>query len=170
MSARGALLLFFLSSCGPAGTELARDPLPPSTWEIPRVDPCTLLSRAAMEALVGSAVNDLGPGGTAVDGSACEYTGAGPFVVTLGLMSTNAYESLKLDFGGEPVHGVGTSALVDGADPLGDVTLVARSAEAAVLIRISGIVPGAAGRSRRQLAADIARNALEQEVVIGRPS
>jgi 4-amino-4-deoxy-L-arabinose transferase-like glycosyltransferase len=133
-----------------------------TSWALPDIEPCAILSGAAMEAVVGSAVGEPQPGGTAVDGSACQYTGSGPFVVTLGLMSTKAYESLRMDFGGEPVLGAGFSALADGPDPLGDVTLVARSRDAAVLVRISGIVPNAAGPARRALAAKIAREALDR--------
>jgi hypothetical protein len=97
-----------------------------------------------------------------MDGSACQYTGPGPFVITLGYMSTNAYESLKVDFGGEPVLDTGIAALADGPDQLGDVNLVARSPDAAVLVQISGRLPNAAGQARRALAAEIARQGLDR--------
>jgi hypothetical protein len=97
-----------------------------------------------------------------MDGSACQYAGSGPFVITLGFMSTNAYESLRVDFGGKPVPDLGAGALVDGPDQLGDVTLVARSLNAAVLVQISGRIPGVAGSGRRTLAAEIAREALHR--------
>lgn len=163
-----AILVALAASCRRSPGEddriraAARSPRLATSWVLPEVDPCAILSRTAVEALVGSPVGDPRPGGTAVDGSACEYTGSGPFVITVGLMSTNAYESLKVDFGGEPVLGTGASALVDGPDQLGDVILVARSVNAALLVQISGVIPGAAGPARRALAAEIARQALDR--------
>ncbi len=163
-----ALLLALLASCQHSPREdegsraAERAPRQATSWRLPQVDPCAILSRTAVEALVGSPVGDPRPGGTAVDGSACQYVGTGPFVVTLGFMSTNAYESLKVDFGGEPVSGTGLSALVDGPDQLGDVIFVARSLNAAVLVQISGVIPGAAGTARQHLAAEIARRALDR--------
>jgi hypothetical protein len=137
--------------------------LPPTaSWYLPQVDPCAILSRPAVEALAGSPVGESRPGGTAMDGSACQYVGTGPFVITLGYMSTNAYESLKVDFGGEPVLDTGIAALADGPDQLGDVNLVARSPDAAVLVQISGRLPNAAGQARRALAAEIARQGLDR--------
>jgi len=132
-----------------------------ASWLLPRIDPCAILPRPAVEALVGSSVYPR-PGGTTVDGSACQYIGAGPFVITLGFMSTNAYESLKIDFGGKQVPDTGSSALIDGPDQLGDVVLIARNAHVAVLVQISGVIPRAVGPARRALAADIARQALER--------
>ena len=84
------------------------------------------------------------------------------FVITMGLISTSAYESLRLDFGGDRVPGVGDEALVDGPDQLGDVTLVARAGDVAVMVMVSGNVPGTVGPARRRLAADVARRALER--------
>jgi hypothetical protein len=159
------LALVAACQCSPRQDEPVRaavqPPRPATSWEIPDVDPCAILPASAVEALAGSPVGHPRPGGTAVDGSACQYVGTGPFVITLGLMSTNAYESLKVDFGGTPVLDVGSSALVDGPDQLGDVTLVARSLDAAVLIQISGVIPGAVGPARRDLAERIARQALK---------
>ena len=163
-----ALVLVLLASCRPSSGEderiraAARAPRLATSWGIPDVNPCAILSRKAVEALTGSPVDGPRPGGTAMDGSACQYTGTPPFVITLGLMSTNAYESLQVDFGGEPVLDLAASALVDGPDQLGDVTLVARSLNAAVLVQVSGEIPGAAGPRRRALAAEIARQALDR--------
>lgn len=173
MRVRGCLsvlasLLALLASCQrpPWANEktptAARAPRLASSWQLPEAGPCVILSRTTVEALVGSPVANPRLGGTAVDGSACQYTGPGPFVITLGYMSTNAYESLKIDFGGDPVIGTGSSALVDGPDQLGDVVLVARSLDAAVLVQISGVLPGAVGPAKRVLAAEIARQALDR--------
>jgi hypothetical protein len=140
----------------------ARGPRPEAMWAIPRVAPCSVLSRSAVAAVIGDSVLDSRIGGTAVDGSACQYRGTGPFVVRLGLMSVNAYESLELDFGGDTVPDVGTGALVDGPDPLGDVTLVAKRGNTAILVQISGVIPGAVGQARRAMAASLARQALDR--------
>lgn len=163
-----ALLLALVGSCQrPPGEDqpmraATRAPRLATSWGIPDVNPCAILSRTAVEALAGSPMDEPRLGGTAVDGTACQYIGTGPFVITLGFMSTNAYESLQVDFGGDPVPGLGADALVDGPDQLGDVTLVARSLDAAVLVQISGVIPGAVGPSRRALAAEIARQALNR--------
>lgn len=140
----------------------AAPPTPPSatSWYLPSIRACAILPRTVVEALIGGPVDHPRPGGTAVDGSACRYTGPGPFVVTLGYLSTNAYESLKFDVGGDPVPDTGADARVDGPDRLGDVTLVARSRAAAVQVQISGVIPGAAAPDRRALATELARQAL----------
>jgi hypothetical protein len=155
------LFLAMLASCRPSAGDGPPQAaaLLPASWAVPVIDPCEILSRRAIETLAGSAVAEPRPGGTAVDGTACQYAGPGPFVITVGMMSTNAYESLRVDFGGDRVADVGLSAQLAGPDRLGDITLVAREQDAAVLVMISGTLP-AAGPPRGQLAATIAREAL----------
>ena len=87
-----------LASCrysspeGQRSRAAARAPRLATSWDIPEVNPCAILSRTAVETLTGTSVADPWPGETAMDGSACQYAGSGPFVITLGFMSTNAYD------------------------------------------------------------------------------
>ena len=52
--------------------------------------------------------------------------------------------------------------MTNGPDQLGDVILAARSLDAAVLVQVSGVIPGAVGPARRALATEIARQALDR--------
>jgi hypothetical protein len=163
------LLLGALVACRPPSPgvhdirAVARGSMPPGRWGLPKTDPCAVLPRTVIESLAGATVQSPEPGGATIDGSACRFTGSEErFVITMGLISTNAYESLRLDFGGDRVSGVGDEALVDGPDQLGDVTLVARAGDAAVMVMVSGNMRGTVGPARRRLAADIARRALER--------
>jgi hypothetical protein len=108
-----------------------------SSWAIPDVEPCALVSRAEAEAIMGKLSEGPRPGGTAADGTACAYVGETSILATVGVISTNSFEDRRSEPGNIPVSGSVHEMFVAQTNGFRDVRLLARLGAVALLINVA---------------------------------
>jgi len=131
------------------------------SWALPDVDPCALVTRAEAEAVMGQLREEPRPGGTAADGTACAYIGTNALVVTIGVISTNTFESRKFDPGNTKIAGIGDEAYTTKPNAFGDVYLFARTDEAAVMINVTVGAEDDVRARGQHIAEALAQQALD---------
>ncbi len=133
-----------------------------NSWALPDVDPCTLVTRAEAEAVMGLLKKEPNPGGTAADGTSCAYVGTNSLVVTIGVISTNTFELRKFDSGNTTIAGIGDEAYMTKPNAFGDVYLYARKGEAAVMVNVTVGAEDEMRDIRQQIAGALAQRALDR--------
>ena len=118
-------------------TDITKIKYKAGSWAIPDVAPCALIDKADAEAVMGLLRDEPKPGGTAIDGTACAYISREPFVVTVGIISTNSFEVGKFDAGNRMINNLGDEAYITAPNAFEDVNLLARRENVAVLINVS---------------------------------
>jgi hypothetical protein len=129
------------------------------SWAPTDVNPCTLILASEAEAILGPLSQSPHPGGTAIDGTACMYV-ARTAVVSIGVISTMAYESRKCEPWNVAIEDLGVDAY---AVPLyaGDVQLFVRTDQSALMMTLTTerAVPD---RTRQRMVTDLAVIALRR--------
>jgi hypothetical protein len=126
-------------------TAISADSLPTS-WMLPfdprteawPIDPRTLVPRAEAEAIMGPVVRGPMSGGWELDGPACTYLSHDDQVVSVAVISTQAFDLERHDPQSVTVASDNASAYAARPGPLGQVRLFARSVKSAVLVHVSG--------------------------------
>jgi hypothetical protein len=154
-----AICLLFFPACRSFDADA---PLGSMQWVIPDVNPCTLITRDEAEAVVGSLRDAPKPGGSATDGTACAYIGADPFVISVGVISPNAFEMRKFDAGNKLIEDVGDEAYMTKPDAFEDVYLFARRGEAAIVVVVTAGAWDAGKTERYRVAGILAQKALDR--------
>ena len=122
---------------GNPSTPISAESLP-NSWARPLIDPRTLIPRAEAEAIIGPLVGGPTGGGWELDGTACTYLSHDGLVVSVAIISTEAFDLERHDPQSVTVSSDSASAYAARTGPLGDVRLFSRSVESAVLVHISG--------------------------------
>jgi len=104
-------------------------------------------------------------GGWELDGRACTFLGPQGLVLSIAIISTNAFALERYDPSSKAISGVGLSAYVAGGSPLGGLRLFARTLNSAVIVHISG--PLNDKRALLKIATDLATRALYNLDIIG---
>ncbi len=141
-------------------TDTAKVKYKTGSWTIPEVAPCALIGKAEAEAVMGLLKNEPKPGGTAIDGTACAYISPEPFVVTVGIISTNSFELRKLDSGNRMINNLGDEAYVTNPNAFEDVYLLARQENVAVMINVTAGAWDEEKVERYRIAKTLAQTAL----------
>jgi len=136
-----------------------------ATNYLPAIDPRTLVSSREAQTIIGPSVFGPATGGWELDGRACTFLARGGLVLSLSVISTNAFALQRFDPRSANVPGVGLAAYAVRGDPPGDIRLFARDLKSAVLIHLSG--PESGAETRLQLAKNIAAKALYKLDQIG---
>jgi hypothetical protein len=118
----------------------------PTSWMLPfdpqtkawPIDPRTLVPRSEAEAVMGPLVRGPTSGGWELDGTACTYLSSDGVVLSLAIISTQAFDLERHDPQSVAVSSDSLSAYAARTGPLGDLRLFFRSVESAVLIHVSG--------------------------------
>jgi len=129
------------------------------TWGPADIDPCTLIPRSKAETILGPLKQSPHPGGTAIDGTACMYV-ARTAVLSVGVLSTMAFESRKCDPWNVAIEDLGVDAY---AVPLsgGDLQLFVRTDQSAMMMTLTTerAVPD---KIRQRMVTDLAVMALRR--------
>ena len=110
----------------------------PSSWTCPLIDPRTLIPRAEAEAIIGPLVGGPTGGGWELDGTACTYLSHDGLVLSVAIISTEAFNLERHDPQSVTVVSDKTNAYAARTGPLGEVRLFSRSLASAVLVHVSG--------------------------------
>jgi 4-amino-4-deoxy-L-arabinose transferase-like glycosyltransferase len=148
-------------------TAISADSLPTS-WMLPfdprtkawPIDPRTLVPRAEAEAIMGPLVRGPTGGGWELDGTACTYLSHDGLVVSVAIISTEAFDLERHDPQSATVSSDSASAYAARTGPLGEVRLFSRSVESAVLVHVSG--DARPHEKRLDLAKQFAASALDR--------
>ena len=132
------------------------------SWTIPEVEPCALINKAEAEAVIGLLKDEPKLGGTAIDGTACAYVSREPFVVTVGIISTNSFELRKFDSGNRMINDLGDEAYITASNAFQDVYLLARQGDFAVMINITAGAWDEEKVGRYRIAKTLAQTALDR--------
>jgi hypothetical protein len=133
-----------------------------ASWKVPDVDPCILVTKAEAEAVMGLLSEGPKLGGSALDGTVCAYVGTIPLVVSIGVISTAAFELQKSDPGITTITDLGDEAYITRPDSFKDIHLFVRKGRAAVMVTAS-IWPGDAPETQRsEIAKSLAAKALDR--------
>jgi hypothetical protein len=136
-----------------------------ATYTLPPIDPRILISRSEAETIMGHPVRGPASGGWELDGRACSFFGLEDSVLSIAIISTNAFALEQHDPQSSSISSVGLSAYVAQGGPLGDLRLFARTINSAVIVHISGALDG--DQTRLQVAKDFAAKALHNLDPIG---
>ena len=136
-----------------------------ATYTLPPIDPRILMSRTEAATLMGQPLRGPASGGWELDGRACTFLGPQDLVLSIAIISTNAFALERYDPTSKAISGVGLSAYVAGGSPLGGLRLFARTLNSAVIVHISG--PLNDKRARLKIATDLATSALYNLDIIG---
>jgi hypothetical protein len=136
-----------------------------ATYTLPPIDPRILISRSEAESIMGHPLRGPASGGWELDGRACSFFGPQDLVLSIAIISTNAFALERYDPQSSSISRAGLSAYVAQSGPLGDLRLFARSVNSAVVVHISGGLNG--NRTRLQMAKDFAAKALHNLDIIG---
>jgi hypothetical protein len=140
-------------------TPISADSLP-SSWSPPLIDPRMLVSRGEAEAIMGPLVRGPTGGGWELDGNACTYLSHDGLVVSVAIISTQAFDLERRDPQSVTIRSDSASAYAARTGPLGEVRLFSRSVQSAVLVHVSG---DARSREKRlDLAKQLAGPALHR--------
>ena len=140
-------------------TPISADSLP-NSWARPLIDPCTLIPRAEAEAIIGPLERGPTGGGWELNGPACTYLSYDGLVVSVAIISTEAFDLERHDPQSVTVPSDSASAYAVRTGPLGEVRLFSRSVQSAVLVHVSG---DARSREKRlDLAKQLAGPALHR--------
>ncbi len=118
-------------------TDTTKIKLREGSWKVSEVAPCTLINKAEAEAVMGLLKDEPKSGGTAIDGTACTYIAHEPFIVTIGIISTNSFEVRKFDSGNRMINNLGDEAYITSSNAFEDVYLLARQERVAVMINVA---------------------------------
>jgi hypothetical protein len=132
----------------------------PSSWTRPLIDPRTLIPRAEAEAIIGPLVGGPTGGGWELDGTACTYLSHDGLVVSVAIISTEAFNLERHDPQSVTVVSDKANAYAARTGPLGEVRLFSRSVESAVLVHVSG--DARSHEKRLDLANQFAASALDR--------
>lgn len=135
-----------------------------ATKYLPPIDPRSLASNGEAQTVIYPLVRGPGSGGWELDGSACTFVAREGLVLSISIISTNAFALEQHDPGTSPVPGVGLSAYTTRPGPTGSLRLFARTPKSAVVIRVSGSTPD---ESPLPMAKDVAVKALAKLDAIG---
>ncbi len=109
---------------------------------------------------MGLLKNEPKPGGTAIDGTACTYISPEPFVVAVGIISTNSFELGKFDSGNRMINNLGDEAYTTNPNAFEDVYLLARQENVAVMINITAWAWDEKKVERYRIAKSLAQKIL----------
>lgn len=137
----------------------ARSSLIPSTWAIPDVDPCVLVSRTEAEAVMGPLREEPRPGGTAADGTACMYVAERSIVSTVGIISTRSFDDRSSESGNIPLSTTSHEMFLVRSNAFQDVRLLARGRDVALMIHVAA--RGSSDTERAAIARFLATTALD---------
>ena len=156
----------------PSATLMSASSLPGSwasngmaTYTLPPIDPRILMSRTDAATLMGQPLRGPASGGWELDGRACTFLGPQGLVLSIAIISTNAFALARYDPSSKAISGIGLSAYVAGGSPLGGLRLFARTLNSAVIVHISG--PLNDKRALLKIATDLATRALYNLDIIG---
>ena len=136
-----------------------------ATYTLPPIDPRILMSRTEAATLTGQPLRGPASGGWELDGRACTFLGPQNLVLSIAIISTNAFALERYDPLSKAISGVGLSAYVAGGSSLGGLRLFARTLNSAVIVHISGRLTDK--RARLEIATDLATRALHNLDIIG---
>jgi hypothetical protein len=117
-----------------------------STWAIPDIDPCVLVSRKEAEAVMGPLREDPRPGGTAADGTACVYIAERSIVSTVGIISTRSFDDRRYESGTISLSTTPHEMFLTRKNAFQDVRLLARRSGVALMIHVAARGPSEAER------------------------
>jgi hypothetical protein len=129
----------------------------PWSWAIPQTDPAQLLSAADVGAIVGEGVQGPFAAGWIIDGTARACVAPGPLVITWGLSSAGAFEIQRGQPGSTDVPDVGADAFANYSAACRDLNLWVRTRDAALWVRVSGVLSQAALPDQRAARLAMAR-------------
>lgn len=135
------------------------------SWTIPDVEPCALIDKADAEAVMGLLRDEPKSGGMAIDGTACAYISRDPFVITIGIISTNSFELQKFDSGNRMISNLGDEAYITNPNAFEDVYLLARQENVAVLINVTAGAWDEKKIERYRIAKTLAQTALARLLI-----
>jgi hypothetical protein len=129
-----------------------------TSWALPAIDPCTLVSMGNTESLIGP-LKDI-TRGWILDGTACIYIGELPTMIMLGVISTAAFEIQKSEPGTKTIADIGDYAFTSKSNAFKDVRLFVRYDKVAFVIKVAGL-EGKQQPSNLKLAKKFARYVMD---------
>jgi len=152
------------SSISPALSDVRRrvaqsEPIA-STWAIPDIDPCELISRTEAEAVMGPLREEPRTGGTAADGTTCMYVGERTIISKVGIISTHSFDDRRSESGTIPLSATPHEIFLTQSNAFRDVRLLARQGGVALMILVAA--QGRSDGERVAIAAGLATTALDR--------
>ncbi len=141
-------------------TDTTKLELREGSWKVSEVAPCALINKAEAEAVMGLLKDEPKSGGAAIDGTACAYISHKPFVVTIGIISTNSFELRKFDSGNRMINNLGDEAYITNPNAFEDVYLLARQKDVAVMVNVAAGAWDEEKVERYRIAETLAQTAL----------
>jgi 4-amino-4-deoxy-L-arabinose transferase-like glycosyltransferase len=135
-------------------------------WAVPEVDPCTLVSKAEAEAIMGPLREGPRPGGSTLGGTSCAYISTSPFIVNIGVIDTWAFKFQKNNPGNTAITDLGDEAYTVKPNSLGDVYLFVRKGMAAIMVNVTAGAGGGLETKKSQIATDLAEQALNHLLAV----
>jgi 4-amino-4-deoxy-L-arabinose transferase-like glycosyltransferase len=109
-----------------------------ATNYLPAIDPRSLVSSGEAQTIIAPSVFGPASGGWELDGRACTFVSPQGLIISLTVISTNAFALQRFDPGSTTVSDVGLAAYTIRGDPPGDLRLFARTLKSAVVVHVSG--------------------------------
>ena len=139
-----------------------------ASWELPDIDPCTLVTEAEAEAVMGPLKGGPKPGGSALDGTTCVYVSTSPLVVSIGVISTVSFELQKRDPGNTALTDLGAEAYTLKPNAFKDVCLFVRKGRATIMVNVSAALKDDLETERYRIAKGLAERALDRLLTVMR--
>ena len=144
--------LYSLPSGSGAGSATVIDQgLDRDSWVVPRVEPCSLITRTEAAAVLGSIKRGPLNGGWQFDGSACTFLGRNETIVSVAIVSTSALNLERYDSVTHSVPALGVNAYTISKKGGDDLRLFARGRRSAVIVHVTS-GSNEAGRIAREFA------------------
>ena len=138
------------------------------SWELPHVDPCTLLTRTETEAVMGPLRDGSTLKGSALDGTSCTYINSKPFIVRISIISTAAFELQRYNPGNTTINDLGDKAYITKPNSFKDVYLFVRKGGAAIMVNVFTGEGDNLETKKYQIAKEMADKALDRLLIVMR--